>query len=89
MEPEPVYVLIGGVPYRCHVARSTGLRPGFAALRLLEDVGDRATITRGEATTFFAKGTILTGRHDGEFHPTTGERCLRLVDPREAIKPAG
>ena len=61
-------VLIGGAPYRAYVLQNLpNVPPGITILRLLENVGDRDIITNEEATTFFAAGTLLKARREGEY----------------------
>ena len=74
------HVLLGGVYYPVNVLKADGVPEGCSLLQLLEDVGDRDTLTGDLATTFFAANSTLYGRRVGE-HPTTGLPAFELVNP--------
>src|SRR5262245_36387299 len=82
---EKAHVLIGDIPYPVECISHEEIAGGVEVLRLLEDVGDRDTITSDVATTFFGKGSLITARWTGERHITTGRRVFQMVDPREGF----
>jgi hypothetical protein len=88
------HVLIGGIPFPCAMMpvknwspeslAKAGAATDLVALCLLENVGDKNTITRDEETTFFGRGTILLARREGEaVHPSTGLPLYRFARPEE------
>jgi hypothetical protein len=48
---------------------------------LTEDVGDPRFLSNRIGETYIPKGQLLTVRHYGETHPTTGRRVLVPINP--------
>jgi hypothetical protein len=83
---ETGFVVVGEIPYRCDIMGAAGLAGDVRCVRLLENIGHEDVMTPDLATTFFRAGTVMLVRWDGDLHPTTGDRCYRVVDPRHAAK---
>src|SRR5206468_837282 len=92
-----VHVVLGGIPYPAKILPDDVILPlpdsladtPFAHLAdretavVTENVGDPRSDPwdHGLATGYIAQGTPIPVKFSGDYHPSTGLRCLVPVDP--------